>query len=348
MDKSRKHNATKKHNASRKRNKTQKKLHRNGKNDKSGKNNGKTFNKVVGMITVPLSPKKKFYSVCGDSYIASSHVTWLKRQGVKIVPIPYTTKNPKYYMSKVNGLYFPSGGAFALNSKEYYKICKEFVKLAMRENDKGNYFPIWGGCMGMQQMVIIADEQDNLDTLLTQFDSFNDLLLNLDITEEGRKSKLFRNATPEFMKTLEVTNCTLNNHKMGISPYKFKTHKNINNFYKIVSTNKDRQGKSFVSTIEGRFYPFYGVQWHPERDDTMDYFANFFANELKKNNNKLNKNKTRKLISKLHSKKIDCMNYSNSLYKKCNFYWHKKTSKHNKRLCNVAQTSREDGRYTGV
>jgi len=135
---------------------------------------------------------------------------------------------------------------------------------------------------------------------------------------------------------------------MGISPYKFKSHKNINNFYKIVSTNKDRQGKRFVSTIEGRFYPFYGVQWHPERDDTMDYFASFFARELKKNNKKLNKNETKKLMSKLYSKKIDCMNYSNSLYKKCNFYWHKKTSTHNKRLCNVAQTNNDSGKYNGV
>lgn len=304
-------------------------------------------NKVVGMITVPLSPNKQFYSVCGDSYIASSHISWLKRQGIQIVPIPYTTKNPKKYMSKINGLYFPSGGAFALNSRAYYKCCKRFLNLAMKENDKGNYFPIWGGCMGMQQMVIIADGQDNLDNLLTRFDSFDNLWLNLDVTPDGEKSRLFKDMKPEFKEKLCVKKCTLNNHKMGISPYKFKTHKNLNNFYKIVSTNKDRQGKTFVSTIEGRFYPFYGVQWHPERDCTMDYFAKFFANELKKNNNKLSRGGTKKLTRKLHTKKIDCMNYSNSLYKKCNFYWHKKTSKHNKRLCSFAQTKKK-GKYTGV
>ena len=55
---------------------------------------------VVGMISVPLTPGKKYYQVCGDSYIASSHITWLKRFGVKILPIPYTTKNYKKYMSK--------------------------------------------------------------------------------------------------------------------------------------------------------------------------------------------------------------------------------------------------------
>ena len=59
---------------------------------------------VVGMISVPLTPGKKYYQVCGDSYIASSHITWLKRFGVKILPIPYTTKKFDSYMSKINGL----------------------------------------------------------------------------------------------------------------------------------------------------------------------------------------------------------------------------------------------------
>ena len=29
-------------------------------------------------------------------------------------------------MKRVNGLYFPSGGAFAVTQREYYKGCKEF------------------------------------------------------------------------------------------------------------------------------------------------------------------------------------------------------------------------------
>ena len=103
---------------------------------------------------------------------------------------------------------------------------------------------------------------------------------------------------------------------MGISPAKFKKHKNLDNFYKIVSWSPDRKGKKFVSTIEGRYYPFYGVQWHPERSAEMDIFAQFFKSELKKNNRKLHK--TRRSLLR---KDIDCFHYSNSLYKKCRFYW---------------------------
>ena len=37
------------------------------------------------------------------------------------------------------------------------------------------------------------------------------------------------------------------------------------NFYNILSTNKDRQGVEFVSSIEAKNYPIYGTQWHPEK-----------------------------------------------------------------------------------
>ena len=48
------------------------------KNIKSVKNNNKNF--VIGIITVPLTPDKKYFKVCGDSYISSQHLTWMKKK----------------------------------------------------------------------------------------------------------------------------------------------------------------------------------------------------------------------------------------------------------------------------
>ena len=111
------------------------------KNHDDGLKKKKKF--IVGIVSVPLTPEKKYFKVCGDSYIASSHLKWLKSQDVETLIIPYNTKDIKYYFSKVQGLYFPSGGAFASNQTEYYKCCKKLIQMAMKENDKGNYFPIW-------------------------------------------------------------------------------------------------------------------------------------------------------------------------------------------------------------
>jgi imidazoleglycerol phosphate synthase glutamine amidotransferase subunit HisH len=298
----------------------------------SRKSSNKKDKLVIGIVTVPLSPGKKYFGVCGDSYIATAHINWIRSVGMEILPIPFTTTDFDYYVKRVNGLYLPSGGAFALNQIEYYNCCKNFIKSAIRENENGNYFPVWGGCMGMQQMMMIGDNKDNLN-LLTRFDSFNNLMLPLDITKEGLKSKLLSHASPRFLAKLQNTNCTLNNHKMGLSPSDFKKSKMLHRFYKIISTNKDRKGKEFVSTIEARDYPFYGVQWHPERGRDMQYFIKFFKKEASKAKTVIQDILSNKIPQ---HKRVNCMTYSNNLYKYCDFYWHTKTSAHNKKLCSVA------------
>ena len=292
-----------------------------------------SFKKVIGIITVPLSPGKKYFKVCGDGYIATAHAEWLERAGISILPIPYDTKNHKYFFQRINGLYLPSGGVFASNSPEYYDCCKTFIQLAMEENNKGGYFPVWGGCMGMQQMMIMGDGRDDLK-FLDRYDSFNNLMLPLIVTKDGMKGKMMnyvRENNPDVLDDFISKECTLNNHMMGVSPEKFKKSKQLNSLYRIVSWNYDRQGKKFVSTIEGRQYPFYGVQWHPERSSDADALARFLSSELGKNTH------TKRVPESkaLQYKKVDCMNYSDQIYNYCNFFWHKKTSEHNRNLCNV-------------
>lgn len=292
---------------------------------------------VVGIVTVPLTPTKKYYKVCGDSYIASSHIHWLKTQKIRVLPIPYDTKDLDYYFKRIHALYLPSGGAFAGTQMEYFNVCKKLLFKAMEENNKGNYFPVWGCCMGFQQMLIIADGKDNVDTLLEKFDSFNNLFCSIKLTEEGKKTKFVNGLGKNVVRKLTKTKSTLNNHMLGISPEKFKKNRLINNFYTIVGTSVDRKGKEFVAIIEGAYYPFYGVQWHPERNSEMDALVEFFAKEVRKSKKPKTPKKVFENYKLLKYKQIDCMAYSNSLYKKCNFYWHKITSEHNTAMCNYAQ-----------
>jgi len=321
------------------------KKHTKKKNDISDKKKKKF---IVGIVSVPLTPEKKYFKVCGDSYIASSHLKWLKSQDVETLIIPYNTKDIKYYFSKVQGLYLPSGGAFASNQTEYYKCCKKLIQMAMKENDKGNYFPIWGCCMGFQQMLIIADGNDDLDYLLTKFDSFNNLLCNIDLTEDGKNSTIMNGLDKHTRERIVKKKCTLNNHMLGISPRKMKANKLMHSFYKIVGTSRDRKNREFVSIIEARQYPFYAVQWHPERNEEMNAFVKFFSKELRKSKKPIYTRKHYRKFKNLHTKKVDCMNYSHGLYKKCNFYWHNRTSAHNKNLCSSAQLRDKDPNVGGI
>ena len=305
---------------------------------KSARRSVRKNNFVLGIITVPLSPNKKYYNVCGDSYIASSHLKWMNRNGIDTLIIPHDTTNLKYYFDRIHGLYLPSGGAFAGTQREYYSTCKKLIQMAIKLNDNGYYFPVWGCCMGFQQMLIIADGKDDLHNLLTNFDSFKNYLANIKLTYDGLHSKIITKLDKKTLTKITKKKSTLNNHMLGISPHKFNKNHLLSQFYKIVGTSKDRKGKEFVAIIEGRHYPFYGVQWHPERSEEMKKLSLFFVEEMKKNRKKIKTNKRKKL----YTKKINCFNYSEGLYNKCNFYWHKKTSKHNKDLCSYAQLKHID------
>jgi gamma-glutamyl hydrolase len=293
---------------------------------------------VIGIISVPLTPTKKYFKVCGDSYIASSHLRWMKKNDVEFLVIPYDSKNLKYYFDRIHGLYLPSGGAFAGTQKQYYSACKRLMEMAKKENDKGFYFPVWGCCMGFQQMLIIADGHDNLTTLLGTFNSMKNYMTNIDLTEEGKRARIIKGLDTDTFKKITKDNSTTNNHKMGISPEDFDNNPGIAEFYKNVGNSVDRDGKAFVAIIEAHDYPFYGVQWHPERNSEMDAFVKFFIKEMRKNRRHVKRCGKKPM----RTKKINCYNYSEGLYNKCNFYWHTKSSSHNKDMCSYAQLKKID------
>lgn len=100
---------------------------------------------------------------------------------------------------------------------------------------------------------------------------------------------------------------TLNNHHYGVNLPTF--NEKLKQHFRLISINYDENGKEFADTMEHHKYPFYGVQWHPEKnlfewdmnDDgtpheviehsyeavlASQYPANLFLNEARKNNQK--------------------------------------------------------------
>jgi len=55
-------------------------------------------------------------------------------------------------------------------------------------------------------------------------------------------------------------------HHYGIYPNHFASTSKLSSFFKVLSTNKDRGGVEFVSSIESNSYPIFGTQWHPEKN----------------------------------------------------------------------------------
>ncbi len=301
-------------------------------------------NKIIGIISVPLENENNKIDMkhCDNmSYLSNNHIQWLNRKGIQILIIPYNIDNHEYIFRRINALYFPSNAVSDFNPKEYYECCNKFIKLAIKSNKDGVYFPIYGICYGMEQMLVIADKNNDF-TILEEFNSYNKYFQKLVLTNDGNKhSKLInyiRNKDNKFLNKMQNNDLLLHEHKMGISLERFNKSNNLKSFYWIVSINKDRDNKDFVSIIESKKYPFYGFQWHPEQhidnfnNKEMYIFADFFLSEIDKTRFKSGIEDIKDNLNKI---KLDCSEYSKGLYKKCIFVY-KNNLKNNKlRYCNI-------------
>jgi len=223
-----------------------------------------------------------------EQYIAASYVKWIEAAGGRVVPFPYNA-NMSYVetlLKSTNGLLLPGGGALVSPS----------VKFAFRQiissNALGDHYPIWGTCLGFEWLIQLAGGD-----ITSGFDSEN-ISLPLKFVNTSR---IFT----EDMIAATQGNIAFNNHGSGITPDSF-TKSNLPSFFNLVATSTDRQGKEFVSVVEGISQPIYATQFHPEKSpfewsksadghfveainhgaasiEVMNKLAEFFVNEARKN-----------------------------------------------------------------
>uniref|UniRef100_A0A8C9XKR7 folate gamma-glutamyl hydrolase n=1 Tax=Sander lucioperca TaxID=283035 RepID=A0A8C9XKR7_SANLU len=219
----------------------------------------------------------------GSSYIAASYVKYLEGAGARVVPIRINRTEQEYtnIFYSINGLLLP-GGDVDLQTSQFSQAAKIFYDLALKANDAGDYFPIWGTCQGFQQLSVLTA-----------------VALPLTLTPAAQSSRLFRSFPKDLLQSLAEENVTSNFHRWSLSMQNYSRNAKLKRFYKVLSTNNDGK-KEFISTMEAYRYPLYAVQWHPEKSpfEWIDkpgmihsttavracfYTASFFVSEAMKN-----------------------------------------------------------------
>jgi len=179
---------------------------------------------------------------------------------------------------------------------------KYILGRVLEKNQNGTFFPLHGTCQGMQVLsLLVAEDQGVLE--YNSFDS-EGLVIPLDISWDGHhSSRIFNvNTAPDgVVETLGGSNSTINLHHDGVPVGAFSRSALLESFFILVSTNFDRTGKSFVSTLEAWDYPITATQWHPERNAyewrdsiaatahtpqsiaAMQYMATFFVGDARRN-----------------------------------------------------------------
>ncbi|XP_006012487.1 gamma-glutamyl hydrolase [Latimeria chalumnae] len=247
------------------------------------------------IIGIPAQGKPPSFNFTGETYLAASYVKFVESAGGRVVPVKMHLSYEEYenLFHSINGVLLPGGGVH-LNDSEYARVSKIFYNLALKANDKGDYFPMLGICLGFEELSFLTGGKNVLIKTKT-----NGLALPLNFTIATNKSKMFKGLSKELLKILTTENVTSNFHRWSLSVETFRKNEKLHKFYKILTTNTD--GKiEFISSMEAYRYPVYAVQWHPEKNPfewivkrgmvhtpqaikVSFYMADFFINEARKN-----------------------------------------------------------------
>ncbi|XP_041817142.1 gamma-glutamyl hydrolase isoform X2 [Chelmon rostratus] len=244
---------------------------------------------IIGVLAQEVySPKPNQTAV-----IAASYVKFLESAGARVVPvmINQTPEAYKTLFNSINGILYPGGGASIISSG-YERAAKIFYELAIQANKRGDYFPVWGTCLGFEQLTYLTSGESILSHTNT-----SGVSLPLSFTN-AKDSKMFKGFPAELMADLASQPLTENSHKWSLAVLTYNTNEDLKKFYKVLSTNTDGTTE-FVSTVEAYDYPIYGTQWHPEKNafewtrpyiahspsavKTTFYMAEFFVSEARKN-----------------------------------------------------------------
>jgi gamma-glutamyl hydrolase len=228
----------------------------------------------VGIITIPHSRKTKY----GMSHIMKPYVDWFEERGIRVIPIPYDTTQHEMFFNMINGLFIPGGETpYIMKNNTFVDSVTKFFELSLQKNE---YFPIWGTCFGFELLMFLIGG-------FTKLKRYNDHKLSpIHITHDGYQSRMLSSFPKRYLHFLENHNSTLQNHEYGISPDDFMNNLHLKRFYSILATAVGEDNKEYVAIIEAKYYPIYGVQFHPERQKTTGHFIDFFISELKKNKHK--------------------------------------------------------------
>lgn len=229
----------------------------------------------VGILTIPHSKKIKY----GSSHVMKAYVDWFTDHGVHVLLIPYDTTQHEEYTTMIHGLLIPGGETgYILKNKAFIHSVTRFVELSLQPDI---YFPIWGTCLGYEMLLTV------IGGVMTFKRYVANGLYPIQLTPDGKKSRMFHSFSPQYLHFLEHKKSTLQYHDYGMSVADFMDNLHLTRFYHIVATSIDEKGKEYIAAIEGKYYPIYGVSWHPEQQSHSSAFGDFFLSELQKNKRRL-------------------------------------------------------------
>ena len=261
---------------------------------------------VIGILTIPSTISG--YPGGNWSCFLASYCKFIEAAGARAVPIPYDAsyENLTYFFNSVNGILMVGGGSNLINdiSKDNIRLQSNYtekvnflVDLAIQANDKGDFFPIWATCLSWEALIIVLSRNVFIMENIT---GDTNIPRNLSFSWAAKNSRLYNQMSDDLWEATITENITLFDHNSSISPESFYHNDYLPEIMSVLSVSYAGYERWFISSAEAVNYPFYGSQYHSEKNTFEwslipiphtpiailfeQFIANFFVNEARKNN----------------------------------------------------------------
>ena len=290
---------------------------------------------IVGILTLPVSKvlRNKIHQNIFEShsetkiitelnelermsFFPSSYAKWLRRHNVQIVPIDIYSSDDdlRLIMQSVDGVLLTGGAVPLIHSDTkiriddsfsnigrvtelsfYTRKIRQIVTIAKELNgQRNNRYPIWGTCLGFEGLILA---EAGLDVRFSDIDN-NNFNTRLHLTEQGTQSNFVSFFPQKTIDAVQKDPIFFFNHDHAFFLSEFEKNEALSREYKVVATattKYDKYPEPIVAVIENRNFPFYGVQFHPEKNafeskvnadrskatlQIMDKIAEFFCEKL--------------------------------------------------------------------
>ena len=142
------------------------------------------------------------------------------------------------------------------------------LKHAIDSNDKGDFFPVWGTCLGFEFLAnITAQEQDKVLEVIEA----SKVSLPIKYLKHPLETQMFCQMGEQNAAELTKGEYLINMHRFGVSVETFERDPKLREFWDVTSTSMapgagdGRGGREFVASMEAKKYPIMATMFHSEK-----------------------------------------------------------------------------------
>ena len=247
-----------------------------------------------------------------EAVVYPTYSKWAVNSGARVIPILpwYSHEKIDRILNKVNGVIWQGGMRNLRINGQFEALNKYILDKILAKNENRVHFPAFMICQGFELVHILLVNSTNILSNFTAMNYFSPMEVN----ENTNNSRLYRKFSEEDFTTLTQLNSTVHYHMYGFHPDLYKNYTILDNFFSINSNGYDRDGKKFIGSVEGKNYPIYAVQHHPEKvkyerkipaDSIVNSneaflmskkLADFFVEEARKNRQQLEEKELKEFL----------------------------------------------------